>query len=226
MKRFSFLLISLLACSALCGGLWYVLQPRGEPEVQKIYKVPHLKQKSEKQQQIKQIETSDVDFDSQKIQTLEETPRDYNISSILSKEGFSPEEEAAFWKWLATQHKDNLTEPANEKNTKAAELNLDTDSKKPTYLELSKLVRTVYDLKSILDSYDIEFDFGRAVCPFCSDRTLRTTVNGATGQRDFWNCRNCTGGRSKTMIPFVAKMEGIGEYEAAKLLAESAGLLD
>ncbi len=224
MKRFSFLLISLLACGALCGGLWYVLQPRGEPEVQKIYKVPHLKQKSEKQQ-VKRIETSDVDFDSQKIQTLEETQRDNNRSSILSKEGFSPEEEAAFYEWLATHHKDFFTESINDKDT-VTELNVETISKKPTYSELYNLVWSVYDLKGILKSYNIEFKHGKYVCPFCNDHTLTTIVNGATGRRDFWHCRNCTGRRSKTMIPFVAKMEGISSYEAAKLLAESAGLLD
>lgn len=113
----------------------------------------------------------------------------------------------------------------NDEGTEATGLSVGGGNKEPTYAELSKLLWTFYDLQSVLASYDIEFYLGRAICPFCSDRTLSTIVNGATGRRDFWHCRNCTGGRTESMIDFVARMEGITVYEAAKSLANNAGLL-
>ena len=225
MKRFSILLFSILFCGALVGGLWFSLRPRGEPEVREIYKEPHLEQKSVKQQQTEGSKTSDTTSASNKLESPDETPRDDIRNSLLAEEGFSLEEEAAFWEWLATHQEEFFPASVNDEGTEATGLSVGGGNKKPTYAELSKLVWTFYDLQSVLASYDIEFYLGRAICPLCSDRTLSTIVNGATGRRDFWRCRNCTGGRIKDMIHFVARMEGITVYEAAKSLADSAGLL-
>ena len=221
MKRLSILLF----CGALVGGLWFSLRPRGELEVRKIYKVPNFDQKSVEQQQTKPSETSSTVSASNKAVLSDETPRDDIRNSLLAEEGFSLEEEAAFWKWFATHQEEFLLASLNDEGTEATGLSVGGGNKKPTYAEISKLVWTFYDLQSVLASYDIEFYLGRAICPFCSDRTLSTIVNGATGRRDFWHCRNCTGGRIKDMIHFVARMEGITVYEAAKSLADSAGLL-
>lgn len=222
MKRFSILLFSLLFCGALVGGLWFSLRPRGEPEVREIYKEPHLEVK---QQQTARSETISKVSASNKAVSSDETLRDDIRNSLLAEEGFSLEEEAAFWEWFAIHQEEFFPASLNDEGTEATGLSVGGGNKEPTYAELSKLLWTFYDLQSVLASYDIEFYLGRAICPFCSDRTLSTIVNGAAGRRDFWHCRNCTGGRTESMIDFVARMEGITVYEAAKSLANNAGLL-
>lgn len=228
MKRFSILLLGLLLGSALLGVIWFSLRPDSEPEVQKIYKVPSSYQKSTEAQETKRSDTFSaapivpVGPTTNKTGSSDKDAQD-DIHSLLKAEGFSAEEIAAFWEWLATQQEE---EKLNGEETASTNINLEADIKKPTFIELSNLVRGFYDLQSIFEMYDIEFELGRAICPFCSSRTLSTIVNGATGRRDFWHCRNCLGGRSDDMFGFVARMEGITDYEAAKFLAERASLLE
>ena len=229
MKRFFILIFSFLICGALIGGLWYVLLLRGEPEVRKIYKVPHLEQKSVKQQQIERSETSDAVSASNKIESSDEATRDDIRSSLLAEEGFSPEEEAAFWEWLANQYyEDNSTKSVSDQHQEAVGLSAGYSSGELSYVELSELVGNAYNLEMVLELYGIKFnlDRRRAICPFCSSPTLSTTVDGSTGHRDFWRCSSCVVG-PKDFIDFVAGMESISNrYHALKYLAEQAGLLE
>lgn len=226
MKRFYIVLpLGLFFCGVLLSGLWVVLQPREEPEKAILYKSP-----VENTTLIKRAQIPRTGNPASKTEHANENPTDEaedTVDLLLTKYGFTPEEEAAFWEWLAAQKKWNLS---IVESVSDEQLQIDTQKEGSTLanIRLSMLLTPVisaYMLEDVLKEYGIEFVRGRAICPFCSQRTFRTTVDGSTGRRDFWRCRNCTHG-PKRVTDFIARMEGISSAQVLVFLAEDLGLLE
>ena len=91
---------------------------------------------------------------------------------------------------------------------------------------LYQLVVETCELEDILNEYGVFLDDGggSGYCPFCSEQTFSTMINGQTGRHEFWCCGTCTI-MSSDIVGFVSRIEGIGISEAIEFLAEREGLL-
>ena len=204
MKIFSRIFIAvIIICGTILGILWFSSQLRNENEVTKIDKISPNQSRQVNSTQTEILPDSTKAADIEKPSLSEESHRikenteseSETAQSILADEGFTPEEEAAFWNWLATRHID--------------------------YEALYTQVINSYPLENMLKAYGIEFSgangTGTAICPFCGQNTFRTFVNAGTERRDYWHCNTCNR-VPKTIITFFAKMENISENQAAEFI--------
>ncbi len=87
------------------------------------------------------------------------------------------------------------------------------------------MVTAVYDMEEVLNEYGIYVnERNRAHCPKCDGYDFYLLENIRTGEANEWACMDCAwpGG---DVIGFVAWMEDVDGTEAARFLAERAGII-
>ncbi len=141
----------------------------------------------------------------------------------IAGDSTSPEEYSAFLDWLDALEGELSMATLTEEPEDVAAPEAETPTELP-YWELRKMVKDAYDMESVLNEYGIYVDENnRAVCPKCTGYDFYLLESRTSGH-DEWCCLDCEypGG---DVIEFVAWIEGVEETEAARYLAERAGLL-
>ncbi len=213
-SRFIFIL-SLLCIGGLIG-LW-LAREKPPPEVIKIYKAAPYGPKPVRTTQV-EVTQPPVVFTPSETQDRG-APQD----EPLAEPEFFPEEEAAFWEWLETLEAP-LAETTYDETETEGEQEADTPTEIP-YLELVEMVKEVYELEDVLNDYGVFVDeWGNGYCPKCSSQDFHLMKYVKTGKYEYWCCMECKDG-AYNVVDFVAWMEGTSDTEAARYLAERAGLL-
>ena len=220
MKQSPVFLIGFCVMIFFLFGLWLSLKPDGESKVIKIYKSVPIHPKSVSDTGREHLNMSPVDPVPKTEHLVESEKDDAAATRSLTDNGFSLEEEVAFWEWFAAQEADFHGDEQVEVD-KQEEMDL---PEKIPYAELYKLVTDIYELEDVLKIYGIEFIRGRAICPFCFHHSFSTHVDGNDGTRSYWFCNNCSSGMSFKVIDFVARIEGLNRYKAAEFLIGQSGL--
>ena len=223
MKKLVRVFILIIICFGLVmGSLWVLQKTHRKTEVIKIYKTTPYEPKSVTAEDLEQASTSVYVSPDAKTKHPNRLVTDDVEITPLTEDELSFLEDLMFLEWTSTLE----TEDEIEENKK---LQL-------TYGEIENLVLEEYQLLDILFAYGVTFDpyNWEGTCPICgTPDQFQVMHNGNTGRPDYWSCLapycgdNGVAYYPYDIIDFVAQMEGMKRYEAARhLAAELTRLLE
>lgn len=221
MKTLLICILSLL-CIGVLIGVWRAKQT--PPEVIKIYKAAHYEPQSTRARVPLNVHAPATERVAKTEGT--EYSDDFQTDHVLSE--FSAEfipEEDEFGEWSTSLDPERSAEVFSGKREDIAEPETDTTAEIP-YSELVKRVKEAYELEDVLNDYGVFLDeWGNGYCSKCTRMDFQLMKSVKTGKYEFWCCMACKDG-AYNVVEFVAWREGWNDTEAARYLAQRAGLLE
>ncbi len=211
-SRFIFI-ISILCIGGLIG-LW-LAREKPPPEVIKIYKAIPYNPKPISVLQEEEVETS-TDATVPETDYSDDTQ---TSAPLLADPELTPEEEAAFWDWLASWEETVETEEVAHQPETEEITEPEGTSTELTHWQEIQIIDDIFPLKEIIAAYGGNPSGNGVQCPLCSHPDDFYITREGTS----WWCHTCSDGAHDT-FEFVSRAEGITREEAHELLAEQAGL--